>query len=145
MISALLIGRKGSIGFPSKNTYPILGKPLAFYPMDAAKKAKGVDKVFLSTDDERLMELAGQNDIEIIKRPENLCGKEALGENVFVHGFREIVKREGEQELIALLHCNSATLTPDIIDEGIQVLKKSPDYDSAVSVSKYNMWSPLRA
>ena len=27
MIAALLLGRKGSKGFPGKNTFPILGKP----------------------------------------------------------------------------------------------------------------------
>jgi len=29
MIVALLLGRKGSIGFPGKNLYPVLGRPLA--------------------------------------------------------------------------------------------------------------------
>jgi len=145
MISALLIGRKGSVGFPGKNLYPVLGKPLAFYPMQAAKKAKAVDKVFISTDDERLMELARKHGVEIIERPDYLCTKQALGEDVFVHGFREIVKREGPQELIVLLHGNSATVTGKMIDEGIRVLRDNLHYDSAVSVSKYNMWSPIRA
>ena len=145
MISALLIGRKGSLGFLRKNTYPILGKPLAYYPMRAAKEAQLVDGVFLSTDDERLMELAKKEGISIIKRPQYLCTKKALGEDAFVHGFKEIVKRKGEQELIVLLHCNSATVTSQMIDEGIAALRKNPSLDSAVSVSKYNMWSPLRA
>ncbi len=145
MVSALLIGRKGSIGFPGKNTFPILGKPLAFYPMSAAKKAKLVDHVFISTDDEKLMELARKHEVEIIERPDYLCTKQALGEDVFVHGFQEITKRKGPQEAIVLLHCNSATVSSRIIDEGIKALRDNPHYDSAVSVSKYNMWSPLRA
>lgn len=145
MISALLIGRKGSIGFPGKNTYPVLGKPLALYPMEAAKEAEDVDKVFLSTDDEQLMTLAKENDVEVIERPAYLASKEALGEDAFVHGFQEIVKREGKQEQIVLLHCNSATFTAEMIDEGIKALRENPAYDSAVSVSRYNMWSPLRA
>ncbi len=145
MVSALLIGRKGSIGFPGKNTYPIFGKPLSFYPLDAAKNAKSVDKVYLSTDCEQLMQLARENAVEIINRPDHLCTKTALGEHVFVHGCEEISKREGPQELIVLLHCNSATVTAEVIDEGVRVLRENSSYDSAVSVSKYNMWSPLRA
>lgn len=145
MVSALLIGRKGSIGFPGKNTYEILGKPLAFYPMNAAKKAKLVSKVFMSTDDEKLMALARKHDVEIIERPDYLCTKQALGEDVFVHGFQEITKRCGPQEAIVLLHCNSATVSARIIDQGVQALRDNPRYDSAVSVSKYNMWSPIRA
>ena len=93
MIAALALGRKGSVGFPGKNVYPVLGHPLAFYPMNAAQKAKSVDKVFLSTDDDQLMEIAKENDVEIIARPDYLCTKEALGEDAYVHGFGEIVKK----------------------------------------------------
>jgi hypothetical protein len=145
MVSALLIGRKGSVGFPGKNTYPILGKPLSFYPMQAAKNSKLVDKVYISTDCPKLMELARQLDVEIIERPAFLCTKEALGEQVFVHGYQEIEKQSSEQEMIVLLHCNSATVSPQMIDRGIESLRGNPSYDSAVSVSKYNMWSPIRA
>lgn len=145
MITALLIGRKGSVGFPGKNTYPVLGKPLAWWSMQAAKKARLVDKVYLSTDCPQLIKLAKQNDITVIKRPRYLCTKKALGEDVFVHGYREIRKKEGPQELAVLLHCNSATVTSEMINKGINVLRKNPTYDSATSVSRYNMWSPLRA
>ena len=147
MITALILGRKGSVGFPGKNLYPVLGRPLAFYPMSAAVNSKSVDKVFISTDDEVLMELARKNNIEVIERPPELCTKEALGEDAFVHGYYEIKKAspENEIEIVVLLFCNAATVTSDLIDEGIKVLRENPETDSAVSVSTYNMWSPLRA
>jgi CMP-N-acetylneuraminic acid synthetase len=146
MIVALLLGRKGSIGFPGKNLYPVLGKPLSWYPMNAAKESIFVDKVYLSTDDEGLMELARENNLEVIERPDYLCTKEALGEDAYVHGYEEICRRIGKKpELMVLLFCNAATLLPETIDEGINVLRKNPEYDSAVTVSRYNMWSPLRA
>lgn len=145
MISALLIGRKGSVGFPGKNTYPVMGKPLAFYPTKAAMDAQEVDKVFLSTDSEELMSLAESLGVELIARPAHLATKEAKGEDAFVHGYEEIVKREGPQELIVLLFCNSATINAELIDKGIRILRENPGADSVISVSKYNMWSPVRA
>jgi CMP-N-acetylneuraminic acid synthetase len=146
MITALLLGRKGSIGFPDKNVFPVLGHPLAWYPLTAALRAKSVDKVYLSTDDERLMALARENGAEVIKRPAYLCTKEALGEDAYIHGYQEICRQEGAKpELMVLLFCNAATLLPETIEEGIRVLRESPGYDSAVTVSRYNMWSPLRA
>lgn len=145
MVSALLIGRKGSVGFPGKNTYPVMGKPLAFYPMKAALDAEEVDKVFLSTDSEELMSLAEGLEVELISRPAYLATREAKGEDAFVHGYQEIVKREGAQEMIVLLFCNAATINAELIDKGISVLREKPDVDSVVSVSKYNMWGPLRA
>lgn len=144
---AILIGRKGSRGFSGKNLYPVLGKPLAYYPMIAAKKCPEIDKVYLSTDDQRLMRLAGKNDVEVIRRPSRLCTDKSLGEDVYVHAYGAARKaNRGEKiELIALLMCNAATITSETISKGIVVLKKNLGYDSAVTVSRYNMWSPLRA
>lgn len=147
MIVAILMGRKGSKGFPGKNLYKVLGYPLAYYPIRAAKDCKEVAKVFISTDDERLMNLAVEHGVEIIKRPPNLCTDEALGEHVYVHAYNfisEFYKSE-KIELLVLLMCNAPTITSNLISDGIKVLKEHPDYDSAVTVSRYNMWSPLRA
>jgi hypothetical protein len=86
---------------------------------------------------------------ELIERPASLATKEALGEHVFVHGYQEIARRlslEGDNlELIVLLFANAATVTGDLIDQGIEALRVDPHLDSAVTVSAYNMWSPLRA
>ena len=147
MIPALLLGRKGSVGFPDKNTHPVLGRPLALYPILAAKASKYIDKIYLSTDDEQLMDLAKQNDVEIIRRPDYLCTKEALGEHAYVHGYEEIKKRNPGQsiEMILLLFCNAATFLPDHINEGVDMLRHNLDLDSAVTVSQYNWYSPVRA
>lgn len=143
----MLLGRKGSSGFPGKNLYPVMGKPLAYYPMKAAIDSEFVDEVFISTDDEKLKELARENGVDVIVRPPELCTNEALGEDAYVHGYFEIKNRDKEKdvELMVLLFCNAPTVSAKIIGEGIKVLREHPEYDSAVSVSCYNMWSPLRA
>jgi len=46
---------------------------------------------------------------------------------------------------MVLLFANAPTVTPALIEEGVNALRKDPEHDSAVSVSCYNMWSPLRA
>ena len=73
----------------------------------------------------------------------------ALGEHVFEHGYFQIKKDlkliKKKVELIVLLMANAATINAKIIDKGIEILKKNKNFDSAVSTSVYNMWSPLRA
>lgn len=149
MIAALMLGRKESTGFPGKNTFPLLGRPLCAYPLMAANHSKCIDKVFVSTDDEKIMEIGRKHQVEIIVRPQELATKEALGEDAYVHGYRVIKEKAAQHgenvELMVLLFCNAATLTSHIIDKGIDVLGNNPDIDSAVTVSCYNMWSPLRA
>lgn len=147
MIPALLLGRKDSVGFPGKNTCTVLGHPLAYYPIKAAINTPEIDKTYLSTDDPRLMDIAKKMEVEVIVRPDYLCTKEALGEDAYKHGY-ETIKKQNPQEsikLIVLLFCNAATISGKIISQGIQTLLKHPELDSAVTVSRYNMWSPLRA
>lgn len=149
MIAALLLGRKGSVGFPGKNLHPLLGRPLCEYPLMAAKSSKFVERTWVSTDDERIMEIGRRQGAEIIVRPPELASKTALGEHAYVHGYKvirdELRSRGQDIELMVLLFCNAATVASSTIDEGITVLRKNPSYDSAVTVSAYNMWSPLRA
>lgn len=146
MITALLIGREGSVGFPGKNLYLVLGRPLMEYPLQAAVNSHFIDKVYISTDSEKIKAIGRKYKAIIIDRPLSLCTKDALGEDVFAHGYRYIKNEsKNEIEFIVLLFCNAATITSDIIDDGITVLRNNSDLDSAVSVSRYNMWSPLRA
>lgn len=149
MICALAIGREGSRGFPGKNLFPVLGRPLMAYPLLAARRARHVDRIYLSTDSERMKEVGVEYGARPLARPPELATAEALGEEVFAHGHREILKElsaGGEAlEALVLLFCNCPTVTADLIDEGIECLRSNPEVDSAVSVSVYNMWSPLRA
>lgn len=144
-----MIGRKGSVGFPGKNLYPVLGRPLAEYPLLAAKTSKHVQRIFVSTDSPEIAAIAGRHGAEMIERPPQLATKEALGEHVFVHGYQEIKRRLALEglgvELVVLLFANAATITGELIDQGVETLRSDPRFDSAVTTSVYNMWSPLRA
>ncbi|MCW5800905.1 MAG: cytidylyltransferase [Deltaproteobacteria bacterium] len=145
MIPTLIIGRKGS-RVKDKNVRPVLGRPLALYPILAAKHARHVSHVFVSTDSDPIRDLALANDCTYVERPAFLATHEALAEDAFKHGYEAIVAQAAEPvELIVLLFANGATITPGVIDEGIEWLRAHPEYDSAVSVSKYNMFSALRA
>lgn len=71
MIAALLLGREGSQGFPGKNLYPVMGRPLMEYPLLAAKYAKTVNATYVSTDSPKIKEIGRKNGARIIDRPRN--------------------------------------------------------------------------
>lgn len=145
MIAALMIGRAGSSGLPRKNMMEVLGRPLCAYPLLAAEHSRHVILTFVSTDCPEIAKVAFGFGAEIIERPPELATKAALGEDAFVHGYREIVRLAGEPELLVLLMANAATISGELIDEGIETLRAHPALDSAVTVSRFNMWSPARA
>lgn len=149
MIAALMLGRDGSRGFPGKNTFPVLGRPMMAYPLLAAKAAESVDGAWVSTDSENIKKVAREYGAKVIDRPPELCTPQALGEDAFAHGYRvirdELAKDGKSVELLVLLFCNAPTVSGELIDQGVKLLRERPELDSAVSVSRYNMWSPLRA
>jgi len=146
MIAALMLGREGSSGFPGKNTFPILGRPMMAYPILAAQHSKFIDEIYVSTDSARIKNIASELGATVIDRPPELATKTALGEDAYAHAYRHIrYTLNRPVELMVLLFCNAPTILADTLDSGIEALRKDPSLDSAVTVSVYNMWSPLRA
>jgi CMP-N-acetylneuraminic acid synthetase len=146
MIPSLSIGRKGSTGFPGKNVSDILGRPLCWYPMKAAQQSDLVDREFVSTDFGKIMEIANDLETDVIERDPELATDDASSKDAFKDGYDKIKSRVYEEiDVIVLLFCNSPTLTSEMIDKAIRTLLQSPDLDSVVPVSKYNMRSPVRA
>ena len=144
MIVAVNTGRKGSKGFPRKNIYNVLGHPLAYYSTKAAYDTEEIDRVYMSTDDEELMKIL---DVDVIKRPPELCDDKALSSTVFYHALKVIEDRIYPEnvELIVLLMANAPCITSNQLSKGIQILRDNHSYDSAVTVSEYNMYSPVRS
>jgi hypothetical protein len=149
MIVAILIGRDGSTGFPGKNVTSVLGKPMLAWPLLAAGAVGEIERTYVSTDSARIKDIARDCGARIIERPAHLCTKEALGEHAYQHAHQvisaELARENRQPELYVLLMANAPTVSPAQLREGIAVLRARPDYDSAVTVSCYNMWSPLRA
>lgn len=149
MIVAIMIGRRGSSGFPGKNTTDVAGHPMAWWPLEAARRTPEIDTCYVSTDDPAIAEIGSSMGAALIERPAYLASNEALGEDAYVHAhtvIREELAAQGKAvELYVLLMANSVTISAEQLSEGISVLRSRPDVDSAVTVSCYNMWSPLRA
>lgn len=147
MIIGLLIGRGGSIGFPNKNTYPIFDRPLMTYPLLASLNSKYLNKLYVSTDCKKIKSVAKKfSKVSIINRPSRLATSRSLVEDVFVHGYdfaRKDLKKK--IEFIVILMCNAPMILPSTIDKGIEVLRKNKNFDSAVTVSDYSMFTPIRA
>ena len=149
MIVALMMGRAGSKGFKNKNLIKINGKHLFEYPLAAVKKSRLVKEIYVTTDCPVIKKISKSYNAKIIERPKKLKGDKALGDKVFEHGYFEIKKRLENKnkkiKYIVLLLANCATVNTNMINNGIKILNKNKKFDSAVSTSIYNMWSPLRA
>ena len=66
---AFVFARGGSKGVPNKNIKKLCGKPLIGYSIELAKEVKSIEKVFVSTENRKIAEVAKDFGAEIIPRP----------------------------------------------------------------------------
>ena len=68
-IIAFIPARGGSKGVKLKNLHSLGKKPLLAWPIEAAKKAKVIDRIFVSTDHKKIVNCAKKYGAEIHNRP----------------------------------------------------------------------------
>ncbi len=143
----LVIGKKTSTGTPGKNIREILGRPSAEYAFIAAKYSK-IDRVFVSTDCPTISEIGRSYGADIIDRPHHLATPDSLTEDVLIHAhthIRQVLGDGVEINSISLLFANNPAIHVERLNEAIDKLSSDREADSCFSVSKYDMFSPVRA
>lgn len=126
----LLTGRAGSKSVLRKNLYPVLGRPLAYYPMYAAKQSSLSDAIYVSTDCLDIQQLARKMEIQVIDRPKCL----SQDNSELVDAINHAVSIIGEDlNYLITMHCNCAAHRSGLVDEAIKLLDSQPEADSCVT------------
>lgn len=141
----LLIGKHKSGGVKGKNYMEVLGRPLVEYPLMAAYNSKLADKIYVSTDSEPIIDVGRKYNASIIRRHKHLAKSDTPTEDVFKHAYEIIKKKEQNIKYIFLMFANSPDILPEYWEKAVSILEKNSEFDSVISISKYNMFSPLRA
>ena len=89
---AIIPARGGSKGVQKKNIRSLGGKPLIHWTIQAAMKAKGVNRVILSTEDSEIAELCRPTGIEIpFMRPKQLAQDNSLAIDTYIYTVEKLI------------------------------------------------------
>jgi CMP-N-acetylneuraminic acid synthetase len=125
-VLAIVPARGGSKGIAGKNLRTVGGVPLVTRAIRAARGARLVTRIAVSTDDEGIAEAARAAGAEVIDRPANLAGDEASSESALLHALDALREREGyEPELLVFVQCTSPFVTSADLDGAIEALRSS--------------------
>ncbi|MFU8820519.1 MAG: cytidylyltransferase domain-containing protein [Gammaproteobacteria bacterium] len=143
-ILALIPARGGSKGIPRKNLKPLGGKPLIGWTIEAARQARSIDCVVVSTEDMEIASLALELGVEVpFMRPVELAADETPGIAPVLHALEQLP----DFEWVLLLQPTSPLRTAADID-GIIEFCLGAGCHSAVSVSEsasHPYWMYTRA
>lgn len=123
MKTLAIIPAKGrSVSVPRKNLAPVCGKPLIWYTLDCAKRAKRIDRLIVSTEDDEIAAVAEAEGVCVERRPERLCQDDTPTLDVLRWHLGQ------QDEPYAFVLCLQPTCPlrrPEDIDGAIELLESS--------------------
>ena len=133
---AIVPARGGSKSLPRKNARPLAGHPLLAWSIAAAREARLVHRVLVSTDDPELQEIAVRYGAEApFLRPAELARDDTPDLPVFTHALRWLEDNEDVRpEVLVQLRPTSPLRPPGLVDRGVRALLEEPDADSLRAV-----------
>ena len=125
MVLGVILARGGSKGIPRKNLRILCGKPLVAYTVEAALRARRLNRVVLSTDGEEIARVAAEHGVEVIMRPAEYATDTAPMDLALRHAVR-VIERQGDKvDIVVALYANIPVRQERIIDQVVDKLISS--------------------
>jgi CMP-N,N'-diacetyllegionaminic acid synthase len=123
-VLGLVLARGGSKGVPRKNLRLLSGQPLIAYTADAARAARRLARIVVSTDDDEIAEVARQWGLEVpFLRPSELAQDDTPSLPVVQHAIACLEARGDTFDAVCQLQPTSPLRAPGEIDSCIDLLE----------------------
>ena len=144
-VLAVIPARGGSKGLPKKNILPLVDKPLIAWSIEVGKESKYIDKLIISTDDKKIVDVAESYRCEVpFIRPEKLSSDEAATIDVLIHAFKYFTENNEVYDYLILLEPTSPLRDSNDIDIAMDMLDSNRERaDSIVGVAKVEATHPV--
>ena len=131
-IITIILARGGSKGLKNKNLRKLNGKPLIYYPIDAAKKSKYIGNIIVSTDSKKIASVAKKFGATVpFIRPKKLSGSFATTEKALQHALINYEKLIGRKfKICVFLTATDIFRKVSWIDKCIEYLYKNKKIES---------------
>ena len=143
-VLAVIPARGGSKGVPRKNLKPLQGRPLLAHMIDAAKRARGIDRLVVSTEDDEIAIVATDHGVEVFPQPQALSGDGIPMIAVTKHVMDYMTHTGWKVDVVVQLAASCPFVPSSKIDEAVQCLLNG-ETDCAVSLKRIEHEHPYRA
>lgn len=137
-ILGIIPARAGSKGVPGKNMREVCGKTLIQWALDAASQVTLIDRLIVSSDDERILSVAQQISDELpVRRPAELADDESTAVEYVEHALDYCETHFGETfDIVVIIQVTSPLTLPEDIDGTIRKLleHRAPSAASVVRI-----------
>ncbi len=142
IVAGIHTSRSGSGGVPSKNVFPVCGKPLFRYGIDACIDSRHIQQTIIASDIPDVISYANREKLVAFPLSEELAGGNHYET---IRAAAEFAIRMQPVSVFAIVLGNAVGASGQTLDQAIESLMLNSDLDSVVSVSAFPMFNPLRA
>lgn len=142
----LLTAKGNNQTLENKNVKVIGGKPCMAWSIQAAQESEFIDGVFVTTEDEKIIDVALEYGAKIIERPNDLSQPLSNHGDVILHGAKKAADMvDGKIETVTILLGNTVMTQTEDIDKAIKTVLADEVVDSCMTVWKAQDDHPMRA
>lgn len=141
--TAIILARAGSKGVPGKNIAPVGGRPCIEWSIGAAKAARLVGTIIVSTDDARAAAVGRRLGCVVVQRPSALASDTATIDAAARHAVESSGDAQGP---FVILYANVPVRPAGLIDRALTLLTRSgaDSVQSYAPVGKFHPWWTAR-
>jgi N-acylneuraminate cytidylyltransferase len=134
-VHAIILARGGSKGIKKKNLFIINKKPLIYWSIKDCLKSKIISQTWVSSDNDKILNVAKKLGARIIKRPKKISTDKASSDSAWEHAIRYI-REKNKIDFVVGVQPTSPIRSSNDFDNA---LKKffSNKYDSLFSASDF--------
>ena len=131
-ICGIIPSRFGSSRFPGKPLAMLAGKPLVAWVVEAVKKARRLDEVFVATDDRRIADAVAAHGGRAVMTPSELPS----GTDRVAFAAREFFGGDfADDDILVNVQGDEPLIDPALVDSLAAKLADDPRWDMATAVS----------
>lgn len=121
-VCVIIPARGGSKRLKNKNIYPVLGKPMLAWPIDACKESIYKPDIWVSTDSDDVAKVAKKYDAHVHMRDPKLAEDHVYKQVAIRAAARYIEEKTKKYDIYVSLQANSPEIKAYQIDQGISTL-----------------------
>lgn len=125
---AIIPARGGSKGIIDKNLQTVRGVPLVVRAIRSCQDAFDIDRVYVSTDSERIAHVVESHGARVIRRPRELATDTSSSEEALIHALEEIP----DATTVAFVQATSPFIGFRDLDKAVKMVNAG-DYDVVFS------------
>lgn len=134
---AIIPARGGSVRIPRKNIIELNNKPAITYPIKSCIDSNVFSKVYVSTEDDEIANIASNAGANVAPRPNSLADSKSSIHDVVRHLLHQLIGKEDAPDYFCIVYATAVLLESNHLVDSHHLLNES-NTDAVLAVRRFH-------